>query len=130
MSSLPAPSVVIFVANVENLTTFYRELAAMKMIGGDGQHSVLEVAGLQVVIHALRGEPRDGPIKVRTDTHIKVCLPVESIAGARARAAALGGRIKPPSAEWEAREFRACDGHDPEGNVLQVRQSATGTPRT
>lgn len=28
------------------------------------------------------------------------------------------------SKEWEARGFRACDGRDPEGNVLQVREAA------
>ena len=39
-----------------------------------------------------------------------------------ALAPTLGGAIKPPEAEWEARGFRAVDGHDPEGNVVQFRE--------
>lgn len=54
----------------------------------------------------------------------RLCLPVESIATARTTAARLGGTIRPAGSEWEARGFRACDGHDPEGNVLQVRENA------
>lgn len=45
----------------------------------------------------------------------------------RVTAASLGGHIKPAAAEWSARGFRACDGHDPEGNVLQVRETAVIT---
>jgi predicted enzyme related to lactoylglutathione lyase len=61
---------------------------------------------------------------VRHDSYLKVCLPVASLAEARARAEALGGRLYPAQQEWQARGFRACDGHDPEGNVFQLRESA------
>ena len=43
--------------------------------------------------------------------------------GEQKAAERLGGRVKPVHDEWEARGFRACDGHDPEGNVIQVRES-------
>jgi predicted enzyme related to lactoylglutathione lyase len=108
---------------------FYETLASMALLQEDDQHAVLELEGFQLVIHALRGAPDaaaapgDQP-PARVDSYIKVCLPVMSIAEARSRAAALGGMIKPPGSEWEARGFRACDGQDPEGNVLQVRQNA------
>ena len=126
--SLPRPSVVVFVANVERMTRFYQALAAMTLVSGDEAHTVLEVEGFQLVVHALRGEPdvAPGSPRVREDSYLKVCLPVASIAAARATAAPLGGAIKPRSAEWEARGFRACDGNDPEGNVIQVRESAAG----
>jgi predicted enzyme related to lactoylglutathione lyase len=39
-------------------------------------------------------------------------------------AAAHGGAVQPAAREWEARGFRACDGHDPEGNIFQVRERA------
>jgi hypothetical protein len=112
------------------MTQFYQELASMTLVTGDESYTVLEVQGFQLVIHALRGEPEvvaepTGQIPVRADSYIKVCLPVESIAEARNTAHALGGSIKPSTAEWESRGFRACDGHDPEGNVLQVRESAS-----
>lgn len=129
MSVKPKPSVVVFVADVPRVGTFYRELASMSVLVEAEDHIVMEAGDFQLVIHALRGEPRvsqdaTGQIPVREDSYVKLCLPVESIAAARSVAAANGGAIKPSEYEWEARGFRACDGHDPEGNVIQVREPA------
>ncbi len=126
----PLPSAVLFVAQVRELTAFYRDVASMAIIHEEPGHAVLERDGFQLVVHALRGKPTsllksDGEINVREDSHVKLCLPVHRIADARSCAAALGGSIKPPEREWQARGFRACDGHDPEGNVFQVREAAT-----
>lgn len=129
MSILPKPSVVVFVADVRRMSAFYRQLASMSVLIEDDNHVVMEVEGLQLVIHALSGEPQvqqnaAGQVPVREDSYVKLCLPVKSISTARSIAAANGGAIKSPQHEWEARGFRACDGHDPEGNVIQVRESA------
>jgi predicted enzyme related to lactoylglutathione lyase len=129
LSRLPKPSAVVFVANVPRMTQFYQTLASMALLHEDERHAVLELEGFQLVIHALKGAPDTGAapvgqLHVREDTYIKVCLPVESIAAARTTAARLGGTIRPAASEWEARGFRACEGHDPEGNVLQVRENA------
>jgi len=103
----------------------------MAVVHETADHAILEVAGFQLVIHAVRGEPDPvpaggGPVHVREDSYVKLCLPVASIAAARAVAASLGGAVQPPDKEWLATErgFRACDGHDPEGNVVQVREAA------
>jgi predicted enzyme related to lactoylglutathione lyase len=130
MPQLPKPSVVVFVADVPRMTRFYATVAGMTHVSADATHAVLELEGLQLVIHALHGEPsvepgHGGAVPVREDSYVKVCLPVASIAAARAAAAALGGALHPPDREWQVRGFRACDGHDPEGNVIQVRQTAT-----
>jgi predicted enzyme related to lactoylglutathione lyase len=127
LSVTPKPSVVIFVADVRRVSTFYRELASMTVLVEADDHTVMEVEGLQLVVHGLSGEPRvsqrPDEVRVREDAYVKVCLPVSSIATARRLAAANGGAIKSPQHEWEARGFRACDGHDPEGNVIQVRET-------
>jgi predicted enzyme related to lactoylglutathione lyase len=125
----PKPSVVVFVADVRRVSTFYREVASMDVLIEEEGYSVMEVEGLQLVIHLLRGEPVVNPaeIRVREDSYVKLCLPVASIAEARSLAAANGGAIKSPEHEWEARGFRACDGHDPEGNVIQVRENVGRT---
>jgi len=127
MSDKPKPSVVVFVADVHRVSAFYREVASMDVLIEDEGYAVMEIDGLQLVVHALSGEPRviAEAIHVREDSYVKLCLPVASIAAARSLAAANGGAIKSPEHEWEARGFRACDGHDPEGNVIQVRESAT-----
>ena len=125
----PIPSLVIFVADVERVASFYGAVGAMQRVAGDREHVVLEIEGFQLVVHKLRGEPAPttdiaGKVRVREDSYTKLCLPVQSIDAARAQAASLGGFIKPAQHEWEARGFRACDGNDPEGNVIQVREGA------
>jgi catechol 2,3-dioxygenase-like lactoylglutathione lyase family enzyme len=129
MPVMPTPSVVIFVRDVRAMSEFYRSVASMDVVVEHADHAILEIPGFQLVIHSLWGEPApqrlpEGPVVVREDSYIKVCLPVGSIATARARAVSGGGSIKPEPQEWEARGFRACDGHDPEGNVFQVRENA------
>jgi predicted enzyme related to lactoylglutathione lyase len=127
MSDKPKPSVVVFVADVRRVTAFYRDVASMTVLIEEEDYAVMEVEGLQLVVHRLRGEPpvNLAALEVREDSYVKLCLPVASIDAARALAAANGGVIKSAQHEWEARGFRACDGHDPEGNVIQVRESAT-----
>jgi predicted enzyme related to lactoylglutathione lyase len=128
MNTSPLPSVVLFVADVERVASFYKAVAAMQFVSGDDDHAVLEIEGFQLVVHKLRGEPepvRDsqGRVPVREDSYSKLCLPVPSISAARSQAFSFGGFIKPAQHEWQARGFRACDGNDPEGNVIQVRAS-------
>jgi predicted enzyme related to lactoylglutathione lyase len=120
----PVPAAVVFVADVARVAAFYAQVFGMARIEGDAGYAVLEGAGFQLTVHALQGEPM--PLGgVREDTYVKVCLPVESIEGARARAARAGGEIWPADREWASpsRGFRACDGRDPEGNVFQVREA-------
>ena len=101
----------------------------MSEVYKDKDHIVLDEAGFQVVIH---GIPKQiaatidikSPPEIREETPIKICLPVSSIESARTTAAQLGGHIGARAKEWSARGFLACDGHDPEGNVFQVRESA------
>lgn len=125
----PMPSVVLFVENVRRMAQFYAELAQMVVVHDEPDHAVLAVDGMELVVHALpvtsQGTPTAlGTLRVRKDAYWKFCLPVESISSARVIAMGLGGMIGPIADEWEARGFRACDGSDPEGNVLQVRESA------
>ena len=127
MTATPTPTAVVFVADVSLVSRFYREVAGMEVLVEDPVHVVLGIDGFELVVHALRGEPivrrtTAGDVPVREDSYVKICLPVGSLADARSIAAARGGRVKPVAEEWEARGFRACDGHDPEGNVIQLRE--------
>lgn len=117
---------VIFAADHARLARFYAALAGMAQTHADSDHTVLESAHFQLVLHALRGEPDPAtdPPTAREETYIKLCFPVADLAAARSRALAFGGRLKGPEAEWSARGFRACDGVDPEGNVVQFRMEA------
>jgi predicted enzyme related to lactoylglutathione lyase len=129
MTQRPRPCAVVFAKDVSKLAGFYRDVAGMKEAHRDKDHVVLDDGSFELVIH---GIPKQiaaqiriaTPPEVREDTALKLCLPVRAIEQARAKAAELGGKVGPKSKEWEARGFRACDGHDPEGNVFQVRESA------
>lgn len=129
MNTRPKPSAVVFAKDVERLARFYRDVAELTVVHQDKDHVVLDEAGYQLVIHAVP-QPVAAAIEiavppvVRERTPIKICLPVSGIAHARATATALGGQVGGTAREWTARGFRACDGHDPEGNVFQVRESA------
>jgi hypothetical protein len=91
---------------------------------------VLDSDHFQLVIHAtsqtIAGsiEVSDPP-KIRENASIKICIPVASIADARETARTLAGMLGAKANEWEADGFRACDGYDPEGNVIQVREAAS-----
>ncbi len=123
------PGAVIFAMNLELVAKFYEELVPMAVAHVERNHIVLESERIQLVIHAIPKRVADSidiaelPV-VREQTPIKLFFPVSSLAEARVKAALLGGRLGPSQNEWEARGFRACDGHDPEGNVFQLRQDA------
>lgn len=128
MASLSQFGAVVFAKDIERVARFYRELLPMVELHAARDHRVLEAAGCQLVVHAIpkaiaKSIRIDDPPQRRTETPIKLCFGVDSIARARAAAPALGGALNPAGREWEARGFRACDGHDPEGNVIQLREA-------
>lgn len=103
----------------------------------DGGKVVLESAEFLLVVHAIPKEIADSisiasPPELRTNVPIKLFFPVASLAEARDKAASLGGALYPSDKEWGGRGFRACDGYDPEGNIVQLRESdsqgAPGSP--
>jgi predicted enzyme related to lactoylglutathione lyase len=127
METSPKPSAVVFAKDIDTLTIFYREVLSMTIALADQQHVVLDAERFQLVIHGIPPELAMGitissPPQLRGDVPIKLCLPVASIASARAKASRFGGMVWPLEHEWEAGNFRACDGYDPEGNVFQLRE--------
>jgi predicted enzyme related to lactoylglutathione lyase len=129
MKARPKPSVVVFAKSVPRLATFYREVGELTTVHEDQDHIVLEQESFQVVIHGVPPEfsaqiQITEPPQIREEACMKMCLPVESLGRARLKAAEHGGKLGSRDKEWEARGFRACDGHDPEGNVFQARESA------
>lgn len=130
-AAAPKPGVVIFAKDVPRVARFYQEVFGLVITHADGGNVVLESAAVQLVIHSIpawiaRDITVTTPPELREDCALKLFLPVARIADARAAAAGAGGAIGPPAREWSARGFRACDGHDPEGDVIQVREADSG----
>lgn len=118
------PGVVIFTGDKDRLTGFYRAVTRLSVREQDDTVSVLTSEEFELVIHALPDEPPGDPSAVRRDVYVKPFFPVVSLAEARETAPSLGGSLRPAAEEWKARGFTACEGVDPDGNVIQFRQEA------
>jgi predicted enzyme related to lactoylglutathione lyase len=119
------PGAVIFTGNHKRLAKFYEAMTGLPVSFTDESITVLCSDTFELVIHSLPEEPAvNDPPRVREDSYIKPFFPVRSLSEARARAAALGGQLRPQNEEWEARGFRACESIDPDGNVIQFREDA------
>ncbi|MBK9516896.1 MAG: glyoxalase/bleomycin resistance/dioxygenase family protein [Anaeromyxobacter sp.] len=121
---------MVFALDLERLTRFHEEVLSLRPVERGPHHAVLEAPGHQVVLHAIPPEIASGlevtrPPQRREEAAIKPFFPVASLAAARAVAASLGGVVDPSDREWAGGGFRACDGHDPEGNVIQLREVAS-----
>jgi predicted enzyme related to lactoylglutathione lyase len=125
MNTKIKPGAVIFSADQARLAKFYQATTGLSVFLADDDLTVLGSEHFELVLHALKGEPpTKEPPDVRHDSYLKVFFPVQSLAEARTKAAALGGRLEPQDKEWTARGFRACEAVDPEGNVIQFRENA------
>ncbi len=127
MSTLPKSGAVIFAKDLPRVASFYAGVAGFSIISSERELIVLESPHQQLVLHALpariaRTIEISAPPKRRADRAVKLVFAVASLAEVRVHAPALGGELNPQDKEFEARGFRACDGHDPEGNVIQFRE--------
>lgn len=118
---------VIYAKDIRRVSRFYEQVAGLRVTHAEDDHVVLESTGFQLVLVAVPErlaasiELTDPP-RPREDTAIKPVFVVADLAAARDRAPALGGQLLPPEREWRFQGMRVCDGHDPEGNVVQFRE--------
>lgn len=124
MSTSARSGVVIFTGDKERLSRFYKSVTDLRVRADDSSVTVLASDEFELVIHALPGEPVAQTAAAREDVYVKPFFSVRSLADAREKAIALGGQLRPASEEWGARGFIACEGVDPDGNVIQFRQDA------
>ena len=123
------PGAVLYAKNLVDVHGFYQNVIGLEPVTTEGDHAVLESPFFQLVIlqapETIASKIRiDSPPAPRSQTPIKLVFPVESIAKARTVATAWGGRFNSPDREWTFHDCRICDGTDPEGNVVQLRQQA------
>jgi catechol 2,3-dioxygenase-like lactoylglutathione lyase family enzyme len=118
---------VIYAKDVARVSTFYVQTLGLNVVHTETDHVVLESAALQLVVleipaHIAGQIVITVPPERRTDTAVKLSFAVPSMAAVRDTAARWGGALNPAEREWVYRGFRHCDGHDPEGNVVQFRE--------
>ncbi len=123
----PTSGVVVYAVDPTRVAAFYERVAGLSRTVTARGHLVLESESFQLVVVRVPDgiaagiELADPPVR-REDTAVKPAFVVADLAGARAAAAATGGVLDPPEREWRWQGWRVCDGHDPEGNVLQLRE--------
>jgi predicted enzyme related to lactoylglutathione lyase len=120
---------VIYAKSVLAVSSFYAEVADLQVTHSEQDYVVLESAGFQLVVLATPAQRATSihitsPPERRENTPIKLVFYVASVADARQMAKSLGGMLNPPAREWEFQGSCVCDGHDPEGNVVQFREIA------
>jgi catechol 2,3-dioxygenase-like lactoylglutathione lyase family enzyme len=129
-----AAALVIYAKDPARVARFYEEVTGLRVIERDEAFILLEGAGVELVVHAIPAEIASTfeiavPPERRDDGTIKPCFTVTDLLRARQRALVVGGLLDPAASEWTWRGLRHCNGHDPEGNVIQLRQPAAPADR-
>lgn len=127
MTNPPHFGALIYAKDLERVAGFYRRLLALPVVRADLDHVVLGSGSFELIVHAIPAAIADTitistPPEVREETPIKLLLPIADLAQARTLATQLGGHLAAVDREWQIGDLRVCDGHDPEGNVFQLRQ--------
>lgn len=125
MTGSARAGVLIYANDLPRLARFYCDVLGLRPTHVDADHHVLESAEVEIVLHAVPAVIADSiaitvPPVLREETAIKPFFTVPSLAAAREAAQHLGGAVY--EEEWESRGFRIRNAHDPEGNVLQLRE--------
>ena len=118
---------VIYAKDPKRVAAFYEHVANMRVCHTDNEHVELQSGSFQLVVLQIPERIAKtiqiaSPPERREDTAIKLVLFVQSIAQGRAAAVQFGGILNSPEREWRYQGATVCDGHDPEGNVFQLRQ--------
>ncbi len=123
----PKFGAVLFAKDVNKIAKFYGQLLCLSITHAEAETVILKSDACLLTIHGIPEDIAETisisiPPQLRENTSIKLFFPVDSLSAARETAYKLGGGLSSLSAEWSTSDFRACDGFDPEGNVVQFRE--------
>ena len=118
---------IVYAKDIHSLARFYAAVADMEVMHEVDDHIVLESETHELVIVAIPAATAariviTTPPTRRENTAFKLSFAVASLAEAREAAKANGGELNPSAKEWSFQGLRVCDGCDPEGNMIQLRE--------
>lgn len=119
---------VLYAKDMRRLAAFYSAVAGLVEVQRERDFTLLENRAAQLTIVAVPERIAAkieiaSPPRRRQETPVKLFFVVASVDAIREVVAELGGALDPREREWKFRSWRVCDGHDPEGNVFQLRES-------
>ena len=121
---------VLFVQDLQKVTDFYEEVACLRKAREEDDYALLERGEYQLVVHKIPDhygvEVASSPPVARESSHLKLVFFVENIAESRSAISRCGGLLQGTEREWEFDGTLVCDGCDPEGNMIQLRQPSVG----
>lgn len=129
MTDMAAPDVagaVIYAKDVGRVSRFYEAVMGFDVALVNPSYTVLASTTYQLVVVAVPAEVAEKielstpPVR-REDTPIKLVFTVPGLDELRQVAVEFEGRLNSAEQEWAFLGYRVCDGHDPEGNVIQLR---------
>jgi predicted enzyme related to lactoylglutathione lyase len=118
---------VIYVKGIDRVSAFYERCLGLVVADAAESYRVLEseawTLSLVVVAHEVAATIDIAvPPRRREDLPVKLVFAVSNIEDVRRVAASLGGEVDGKGDEWDFQGWRHCDGVDPEGNVIQLRE--------
>ena len=118
---------IVYAKDIHRLARFYAAVADLEVMHEVDDHIVLESESVELVIVAIPAAAAariviTAPPQRRENTAFKLAFAVPNLSQARATAEANGGQLNPPGKEWSFQGLRVCDGCDPEGNMIQLRE--------
>lgn len=118
--------IVLFVNSLESQTNFYLQVLNATVSSKSEEYATLSTDNFELTLHQIPEQYQEAiqtPPQIREDCAWKPTFDIDNLGAAREAASQLGGTIKDPGFEWPLDGFVYCDGSDPEGNVIQFRQS-------
>ena len=118
---------VLYAKDLATMREFYQGVFHLEIEQSEVDHVVLGSSTSQLIIVQVPASIAstihiaDPPVR-RAQTPVKLVFDVESISAVRRAVLNLGGGIDPTESEWVFQGHRVCDGHDPEGNVVQFQE--------
>jgi predicted enzyme related to lactoylglutathione lyase len=118
---------IVYAKDIHRVARFYAAVADLEVMHEAEDHIVLESETVELVIVAIPAATAariviTTPPQRRENTAFKLVFAVPSLEQARATAQASGGELNPAAREWSFQGLRVCDGCDPEGNMIQLRE--------
>jgi predicted enzyme related to lactoylglutathione lyase len=120
---------VLFARQLDQVATFYSNVLGLNEVHRDDDHILLESPVFQLVVHRMRGSSTTtngvSEPACRWDAAFKPVFFIDDLARVRTVTQAHGGTMEPRDKEWSFNGTTVCDAVDPEGNVIQFRETMT-----
>ena len=125
---------VVYAKDLTRVQGFYHHVLGLGVERVESDHLVLGSASFELVIvripaHLAATIGSASAAHAGVETPVKLVFEVADLAAARATAHQHGGALYPAEREWDTGGCRVCDGLDPEGNVVQLRQRTSAAGR-